>query len=295
LRGFAAAARLQSFADAATELNLTQSAISHQVRSLEADVGQPLFRRVGRSVVLTDAGKDFAQTVGRALRTLEDGVARLSVYRKPRSVILYTTSAVARGFLMPRLNDFRALHPGVDLWIDTSERAIDFAYDEVDILLSSTSQTVSPHVVSCPLLSDRRRPMASPGLIAARRGTPASGRDLRGWPLLHDEGPVSWREWFGREGVDDGDVDDGPSFSDPACALEAAVAGQGVVLGSEVAAEFHLRRGALVTLGSSAVEVPGYSLYCDARWIDDESVGLVRRWLIDVAARTAEISPPMPR
>ena len=81
LRGFDAAARLGSFADAAGELHLTHSAVSHQIRTLEGELGQPLFRRIARSVVLTDAGKDFAQTVGRVLRTLDDGVGRLSPYR----------------------------------------------------------------------------------------------------------------------------------------------------------------------------------------------------------------------
>jgi LysR family glycine cleavage system transcriptional activator len=77
LRGFDAAARLGSFAKAAAEMLLTESAISHQIRALEGALGRPLFRRVGRSVVLTDAGKEFGRTVHRALRDLDDGAMRL--------------------------------------------------------------------------------------------------------------------------------------------------------------------------------------------------------------------------
>ena len=98
LRGFEAAARLASFALAANELHLSHSAVSHQIKLLEEELGQPLFRRVGRSVVLTDAGTDFARTVRDILHRLEDGVARLAPYQKPSGVILYTTTAFARGF-----------------------------------------------------------------------------------------------------------------------------------------------------------------------------------------------------
>ena len=289
LRGFEAAARLGSFADAAAALHLTQSAISHQVRTLEADLGQPLFRRVGRSVVLTDAGKDFAQTVSRVLRMLDDGVARLSPYRKPRSVILYTTSAVARGFVLPNMPEFRARHPDVDLWLDTSEREIDFTYDEVDLLISSAPRAASPHVLVTPLVGDAQRPMASPALIAARGGAPAGAAALKRWPLLHDEGAATWREWFERAGVSADDSDAGPSFSDHACALEAAAAGQGVVLGSTLAARHLLATGALVYVDACALERPAFQLYCDSRQLGDEAVCALREWLIDLASRETDV------
>jgi len=96
LRGFEAAARLASFALAANELHLSHSAVSHQIKLLEAELGQPLFRRVGRSVVLTDAGKDFARSVRDILQRIEDGVARLAPYQKPGGVIVYTTMALRK-------------------------------------------------------------------------------------------------------------------------------------------------------------------------------------------------------
>jgi len=285
LRGFEAAARLGSFADAAGATHLTQSAISHQVRTLEAELGQPLFRRVGRSVVLTDAGKDFAQTVARVLRTLDDGVARLAPYRKPRSVILYTSSAVARGVVLPALNDFRTRHPDVDLWLDTSERRIDFAHDEVDLLVSPETRAASADVLVTPLASDAQLPMASPALIARQGGMPVDAAALRRWPLLHDEGALTWREWFLGAGVRAEDADAGPSFSDPACALEAAAAGQGVVLGSTFTARHLLASGALVVLGHHAVERPAYHLYGDRRQLGDEAVRSVHEWLVGLARR----------
>jgi DNA-binding transcriptional LysR family regulator len=283
LRGFEAAARLGSFADAANELHLTHSAISHQIRTLERELGQPLFRRVARSVVLTDAGRDFAQTVARVLRTLDDGVGRLSPYRKPRSVILYTTSAFARGFLLPRLAALSDLHPDIDVWLDTSERAVDFDYDEVDILISAQARASGPHTLSRVLLADGRRPLAAPSLIAARGGRPATPAQLRQWPLLHDEGTVTWRGWFEHAGVP-GDADAGPAFSDHALALEAAAAGLGVVLGSVVAADAYLRCGALAPVSDLEIAQNAYQICCDGRRIGEAHVRSVHDWLVGVTA-----------
>jgi LysR family glycine cleavage system transcriptional activator len=282
LRGFEAAARLGSFAAAADALNLTHSAVSHQIRTLEQELGQPLFRRVARSVVLTDAGRDFAQTVARVLRTLDDGVARLSPYRKPRSVIVYTSSAFARGYLLPRLAALHELHPDIDVWLDTSERAVDFEYDEVDILISTQVRTAGPHTLSRQLLADGRRPLAAPSLIAARGGAPASVAELRRWPLLHDEGTVTWRDWFDRADAagDAADADAGPAFSDQALAIEAAVAGFGIVLGSRVAADAYLRRGALRAVAELEIPQNAYQISCDSRTIGTEPVRIVHDWLI---------------
>jgi LysR family transcriptional regulator, glycine cleavage system transcriptional activator len=282
LRGFDAAARLGSFAKASAALSLTESAISHQVRSLESELGQPLFRRVGRSVVLTDAGKDFGKTVNRILRSLDEGVMRLSPYLKPRSVVLYTNSAFARGFLLPRLEQLRKAHPAVDLWVDTSERTVDFEVDEVDILICADERPATRYAQVKPLLADRRTPMASPGLIARQGGVPANPAHLAGWPLLHDEGVLSWRDWFDKvqSGVD---LDAGPAFSDHALALEAAALGHGVVLGSVIAADHYLRSRSLISLCERSLPGKSYEIYCDTRTIDDESVRICYDWLLAAA------------
>jgi len=286
LRGFEAAARLGSFAGAAEELHLTHSAISHQIRALERELGQPLFRRVARSVVLTDAGEDFARTVIRVLRTLDDGVGRLSPYRNPRSVILYTSAAFARGYLLPRLAALRAAHPEVDIWLDTSERAIDFDYDEVDILVSAQARHTGPHALTRPLLSDCRRALAAPSLIAARGGPPATPSRLLRWPLLHDEGTVTWRSWFELAGLPAVDADAGPVFSDPALALAGAAAGLGLVLGSVVAADDYLRSGALRPVSTLDVPQPAHHISCDSRRIGEPHVRLVHDWLIATSTGT---------
>lgn len=96
LVGFEAAARLQSFSRAADELSMTQSAVSHQIRALEDSLSQALFRRQGRSVQLTDAGRDMLETTRRTLATLDEGLGRLDYYIKPGSVVITCPPAFAR-------------------------------------------------------------------------------------------------------------------------------------------------------------------------------------------------------
>ncbi|MBS0374603.1 MAG: LysR family transcriptional regulator [Proteobacteria bacterium] len=291
LRGFEAAARLRSFAKAAAELHLTQSAISHQVRALEDALGQPLFRRVGRAVVPTDAGNDFAETVRRALRELETGVARLAPYLKPRSVVVYADGEFARGMLLPHLGEFLAANPGLDLWLDTTGREVDFEHHEVDVLVTRSTRVPSAQATGIVLAADRRVPLASPAFIAARGGAPADPAGLSGWPLLHDESQSTWRAWFHSAGVRGVDAEAGPSFSDPTLALEAAVRGHGLVLASTVAASGHLESGTLAPVSRHGLDGPAYRLYRDARALDDETIGVVCRWIEAIAARAVAVLP----
>lgn len=279
LRGFEAAARRASFALAANELHLSHSAVSHQIKLLEAELGQPLFRRVGRSVVLTDAGNDFARTVRDILQRLEDGVARLAPYQKPGGVILYTTMAFARGFVLSRMAQFRAQLPDVDLWLDTSERKVDFKTDEVDILITQADGVAAHGTIDSHLIDDQRVPLASPTLIA-RLGSPSAAQAIAGWPLLHDESQVTWREWFVKVGLPAEDTISGANFSDHALMLEAAAAGHGAALGSSIGAEPYLRAGSLIVLDGPAFPQSAYRIYCDLRSYDDDQVRRVYDWFI---------------
>ena len=283
LRGFEAAARLASFALAANELHLSHSAVSHQIKLLEAELGQPLFRRVGRSVVLTDAGKDFARSVREILQRIEDGVARLAPYQKPGGVIVYTTMAFAKGFILPRMAQLRLALPDVDLWLDTSERKVDLQTDEIDILITQASGVAAHGAIDSHLIEDTRVPLASPALIERMGGIPAECSSIESWPLLHDESQITWREWFVRAGCPSANSINGSNFSDHALMIDSAAAAHGVALGSLICAAPYLRIGALIVLEGPSFVEPAYRIYCDLRTYDDDQVRRVYDWFTQEA------------
>lgn len=228
LQGFEAAARLGSFTEAAEELGLSQSAVSHQMRLLEERIGQPLFLRIGRAVRLTDAGRDYHKTVKRSLDELQSGFRRLAPYRKPGSVVIYAPRDFAYRWLLPRLADLKRSCPGCDPWIDTSGIEVNFDEFEVSIAIVYTEEAPK-NVMSVPIMPDQLSPVASPATIGKRRWKP---RDLLASALLHDERGIGWSEWFESAGIDVRDVTAGFDFSDSDFATSAAEAGLGFALAS---------------------------------------------------------------
>lgn len=252
LVGFEAAARHGSFSRAAEELNITQSAISHQVRILEDHLGQPLFRRIGRRIELTDAGRDLQQTAHEALETVRHGVRRLHAYTKPGSVIVMMSPALAQGWFLPRLTRLRADLPGVEPWLHTTDQTWVPEEAEIDISIS-TQPWRDDGAITAPLMTDRLSPMAAPGLAASLPDQADSTR-LDAAPLLHDEGVDDWQKWFTKVGLTRQDVSTGLNFSDPGMMLQAAALGHGVCLGSEILARSLLDRGDLERVASTPLE-----------------------------------------
>jgi LysR family glycine cleavage system transcriptional activator len=226
LLGFEAAARLESFSKAADELGLSQSAISHEMRLLEERLGQPLFIRHGRTVRLTDAGRDYQRTVMQSLEQLEGGYRRLEPYLKPGSVVIYCESDFAARWLLPRLNDLKKAVPACEPWIDTSGKQVDFDSLEVSIAIVR-GRAASDGLPRHDLFEDVLVPVASPLLVRKPLQQPDQLLKLR---LIHDERPEGWNEWFEAMGAPPADTSAGLDFSDREMALRAAEAGQGVAL-----------------------------------------------------------------
>jgi LysR family transcriptional regulator, glycine cleavage system transcriptional activator len=244
LIGFEAAARLQSFSRAAEELNITQSAISHQVRVLEEHLGQPLFRRIGRRIELVDAGRDFLITARTALEELRHGVRRLNAYSKPGSVIVMMPGALATGWFIPRLAALRAAHPWVDPWVHTSDDTHVPEEAEIDIVLGPVPWAEAG-AQSMALAEDRLVPLCAPALASTLPDLP-DARRLDEAPLLHDETLNDWQSWFAAAGSARTEFARGLNFSDTGQMLQAAILGLGVCLSSERLAHQHLVEGHLV-------------------------------------------------
>jgi LysR family transcriptional regulator, glycine cleavage system transcriptional activator len=226
LLGFEAASRLESFSKAAEELGLSQSAVSHEMRLLEERLGQPLFIRHGRSVRLTDAGRDYQRTVALALEKLDAGYRRLEPYRKPGSVVVYCPTDFAGRWMIPRLSDLKQSVPNCDPWIDTSDTKIDFDEMEISIAIVRAREVDSALESHC-LFADVLIPVVSPSLF---RRPLQRAVDILKYPLIHDERPEGWDDWFENAGVKVTEVSAGLDFSDSEMALRAAEEAYGISL-----------------------------------------------------------------
>ncbi|MBO3275194.1 LysR substrate-binding domain-containing protein [Pseudomonas schmalbachii] len=269
LRGFEAAARLGSFHKAAEELNLTQSAISQQIRSLEGFLEQPLFYRSGRSVALTDAGFDLLSTTQSLLQQLAVGIRRLEQYRKPNQLVVNTTPAFARHWLVPHLADFHRRHPEVDLWLFTTNDTPDMATQTIDIAVRDdlSAQAECDYRI---LLEDRLYPASHPDLLA-------QAQDAR--CTLHGEREMDWSHWELQGGADVGQRSQGLNFSDPGLLLDAAAQGLGIALVSRLLAECARAQGLLAPLTEQTVRGPNWSWLVNRDSADDPLTRSFCSWL----------------
>lgn len=246
LRAFEAAARHMSFARAAAELNVTPAALSYQIKSLEADLGQALFRRLNRAVELTAAGKTLAPGTSEAFDALQ------AAWRKTRRMhdtgILTVTAgpAFTSKWLAPRMYEFAQAHPEIELRFVAGLKIADFDRDEVDLAIRFGTD-VDENLFSEPLTKEWLTPMMAPSL-AEKIKSPEQLADVS---LIHDDSlasfqtPTDWAAWSKAAGVAL-DVTHGPRFSQADHALDAAMAGAGVVLGRVTLATRALEAGRIV-------------------------------------------------
>ena len=248
LRGFEAAARLGSFRKAAAELNLTQSAISQQIRSLETYLGQPLFFRNGRTISLSDAGSDLVSTTRELLQQLAAGIRRLDQYAKPNQLIVNTTPAFARYWLLPRLAGFHLKCPEVDLWLTTTFSPPVMAKEEVDIAIRDDLFAQSECKIEV-LCDDQLYPACHPSLFALPHQQRAT---------LHGERQMDWSHWAVGGGNDIGQRNNGTNFSDPGMLLDAASSGLGIALVSELLSRELVRGNHLQQLSERRIRGPDW-------------------------------------
>ncbi len=252
LRAFEAAARHLSLTKAARELHVTPAAVSHQVKALEADLGVSLLRRVKGEFVLTET----AQTVLPVLRAGFDQIAEAARRLRADEARHFLTISVGPTFaatwLVRRLGAFRAAFPEIDVRLQTTDKMADFARDGVDIGIRFGAGHY-PGLQAIRLFDEEIYPVCSPELL--ERGPPLdSPADLAGHTLLHSEGtwaltkgePLDWQMWLRAAGAEEVDALRGPRFSHASLALQAAIEGQGLALGSKSLAQDDLAAGRLV-------------------------------------------------
>jgi LysR family glycine cleavage system transcriptional activator len=254
LLAFEAAARLGNFSRAADELALTQSAISHQIQSLEAWVKQPLFRRIGRGVKLTGAGEVFLQTVAETIKLLAAGRNRIEPYRNLASVLLACPRSIAAGWLMRRLPALQALDPKLEFWLITTGEMREFDRIDVDLIISDRP-IAGPDIVTVPFLEERAIAVCGPELARTLADLPFP-EVLLAAPLIHDETRPGWAPWL-PDLVHDGLAPRrGPTLDEPGLLIGAAQREMGIAMVSNLQAEDALDRGSIVALP----RIPGFML-----------------------------------
>ena len=195
VRAFEAAARHLSFTRAAEELNVTQAAVSHQVKALEDRLGVPLFRRLNRGLLLTDAGGLYRKELEDILDRLEQATERLRATEAVGLLTVSTNTSFASKWLVPRLQRFRDRRPDIDVRIDADDALTDFRRDNVDLAIRYGSG-IYEGLHSVKLLQDTVFPVCSPKLLEGPHPLRAP-EDLQYHTLLHDQGVVEdWPSWL---------------------------------------------------------------------------------------------------
>jgi DNA-binding transcriptional LysR family regulator len=261
LRGFRAAARHLSFTHAARELFITQSAVSHQVKALEEQLGKPLFRRVNRSLQLTAAGAELFRAVDGALAQVDAAVQRLAGPWRTLSVT--TTVALASTWLVPRLPGFQRAHPEIDLRVVATNDTVDLERDNIDIAIRfATLQMPAP---SPDRIFDYVQfPVCAPSLARSRSNPLRAVADLARHVLIDFETVLygrawyDWEQWSHAMRLKDVRGSGWMRFSHYDQVIEAARKGSGVAIGKWPHLTDDLREGRLVApLGKAGAAIVG--------------------------------------
>jgi LysR family transcriptional regulator, glycine cleavage system transcriptional activator len=285
-RSFEAAARLGSFLKAADELNVTPTAISHQVKKLELYLGQALFVRLNRAVELTAEGKALAATLGDIFSRLDTA---LDPTRRAAgsTIVISAMPSLAAKWLAPRLGDFEARYPQWRVMIDVEDKLVDFQAGNIDMALRY-GQGKYPGLHAKRWMDATIVPVCSPALL--RRIPLRTPDELRHHTLIHNTTaarrvrPPEWADWLLATGAAGVDASRGPLFTSTYMALEAAQAGHGVTLAPTPLVERDLADGRLVKPLAIELENPwSFWIVCPRQNLHDEKIKALSAWLLQQA------------
>jgi LysR family glycine cleavage system transcriptional activator len=286
LRGlyvFEAAARHLSFTEAARELSVSQTAVSHQIKALEGELSSSLFRRTKRQVELTEEGRAWALELGEIFSRLHATNRRLR--QAPRSrrgqVTLSVMPSFGSRWLVPRLGKFLDRHADTEVRISASERLVDLAAEGIDLGIRYGFGRY-PGLVSEKLADDAWVVVCAPALLAKKPlKTPA---DLATHVLLEDDAPDAWARWLAANGLTNPPKMRRTELTDSSMLIEAALRSQGVGLARYSLAADELDAGRLVLPFPKAATLPtglAYYLAAPRESLRRPVVAAFREWLLE--------------
>ena len=273
LRAFEAAARHLNVTRAALELRVTQAAVSHHIKLLEEQLGASLFRRLPRGLILTDEGAALVPMLNDTFDRMAATLDRFAGGRLREIVNVGVVGTFATGWLLPRLGDFKALHPYVDLRIMTNNNRVDLAGEGLDFAIrygdGAWHGTEAVSILEAPMT-----PLCAAG-VARRLTTPS---DLAREALLRSYRPDEWKLWFDAAGVATPPIR-GPIFDASLTIASAAASGVGVALLPARLFEQDLASGRLVQPFSLCVDAGRYWLTRLKSRPETAAMLAVREWL----------------
>jgi LysR family transcriptional regulator, glycine cleavage system transcriptional activator len=295
LRVFEAAARHNSFQKAASELNLTASAVSHAIQTLENWLGVALFHRGSRGLKLTAAGEAYAPMVNQALSILAKATDRIPGRKASGTLAISSAPTFANKILLPLLDKFAAKFADIRVTIDTSRRRVDLTLDNFDIAIRFAPAT-KPAPPDWTLLAvETLMPVCSPALKKKLGGAPGADVLSRA-PLIHvTSASTDWEHWFALNGTEaPASIETGLRVDTFQMGYDAAARGLGVVLGRSPLLDDEMASGRLVPLAAKPLPSgDAYWLVTPEADFQKHEVKLFRNWLlaelgIDGASKAAK-------
>ncbi len=296
LRAFEAVARHLHYPAAAAELNVSPAAVKQLVAKLESAVGRPLLERKGRGLTLTQAGLASQRDLTAAMDLLNSSVNRMRTSPEAERLIVSVESSLATIWLVPKLEEFRSRHPEVTVLIDSSQEVVDLHRSDVDVAIRYGVRR-KPHLIAQRLFDDQFFPACSPSLASSFPGM-IQLADLARFPLIHwDLSKLpwarttskwfSWENWLAHNDADLSNTNEGLYFSDYGLAVQAAIAGQGVVLASWPILNNVISAGLLVQPFKETVNTDiGYDIVTTESNRERWQVEAFIAWVLEAASLT---------
>lgn len=284
LRCFEAAARSGSFSRAAEELNVTQSAVSHQVRQLEQWFGLPLFDRLGRQTVPTAKGQELARSLAESFDIMGAACRRLSQSETSPAITIAALPSIATIWLIPKLSQFFRDHPEISIKVIYAFAGQKIDFDECDIaILWGPGEWEGCR--STRLLPGNTVPVCNP-IYLEKEGPFAVAHAIIGKPLLHDTDRLDWQNWMRHAGLKHAGPSPGPIFEDFNLLRAAALAGQGIALCPTSLISDDIHSGRLVQLFDTAIKLDyAYSIIepGEGGGRRTEAIDRFKDWLLESA------------
>jgi len=281
LKCFEAAGRLLSFTRAAKELNVTQAAISHQIKVIEEYLDVSLFIRYPRKLVLSKQGKALLPDIIEAFDRVSMAIGAISKDPSSSMISVRLAPSFAARWLSPRLKYFWLQYPEIDLCLYHAHPPVDFEREEIDIAVTYGKGDWAG-VVADPLLSLDFFPVCSPAFM--QNDKPLTDiENLRYYSLLHDASYECWNEWLKLAQLTNIDANKGTIIDDTNVLIQAAIDGQGIALGSTTFVEEYLENGKLVKPFEVVLRNEfAYYIVCPQKHLLNPAVKAFKEWLLSL-------------